>query len=84
MTIAGIAGWKDSKVYAYSLKHLLDESTDEWVHGLRLGNAQNFARELMECPANHLTPSLFVAEVLKQMENLPVEITSRYPILFMF
>jgi len=55
----------------------LDESTDEWVHGLRLGNAQNFARELMECPANHLTPSLFVAEVLKQMENLPVEITSR-------
>lgn len=56
----------------------LDSVTEEWLNGVRLGSAQNFARDLMECPANHLTPTLFVAEVIQQMKGLPVNIEARY------
>jgi len=55
----------------------LDDNCADWQHGLRQGNAQNFARELMECPANHLTPTLFVEEVTRQFEGLPVKIVAR-------
>ncbi|XP_023344234.1 cytosol aminopeptidase [Eurytemora carolleeae] len=55
----------------------LDSFTEEWLNGVRLGSAQNFARDLMECPANHLTPTLFVAEVIQQMKGLPVNIEAR-------
>jgi len=55
----------------------IDESTDAWTSGIRLGNAQNFARELMECPANHLTPTLFVEEAVRQLRDLPIEVIVR-------
>ena len=55
----------------------IDASTEEWLNGVRLGKAQNLARELMEYPANHLTPTLYVAEVIKQMDGLPVNIIAR-------
>jgi len=53
-----------------------DESSG-WTRGSILGGAQNLARELMECPANHLTPILFAAEVVQQFQGLPVDIIVR-------
>ncbi|KAF2344645.1 Peptidase M17 leucyl aminopeptidase N-terminal, partial [Trinorchestia longiramus] len=32
---------------------------NEWKRGEALARGQNFARELMETPANHLTPTIF-------------------------
>ena len=38
----------------------------------RLGNAQNFARELAEAPANFLTPTQFVEEAARGLAGLNV------------
>eukprot|EP00088_Acartia_fossae_P022174 TRINITY_DN2343_c1_g1_i1.p1 TRINITY_DN2343_c1_g1~~TRINITY_DN2343_c1_g1_i1.p1 ORF type:complete len:501 (+),score=147.99 TRINITY_DN2343_c1_g1_i1:40-1542(+) len=54
----------------------LDESSD-WERGLKLGNAQNLARELMEYPANHLTPILFANKVCEELQGLPIDIKVR-------
>lgn len=48
-----------------------------WARGLVLGRAQNLARELMEAPANFLTPSQFCAEAEQALAGLPVEIVVR-------
>ena len=44
-----------------TLKPLNDETgaTNEWQWGVNKAKGQNFARTLMETPANHLTPKLF-------------------------
>ena len=49
-----------------SLKPLNDETgaTNEWHWGVNKAKGQNFARTLMETPANHLTPKIF-AKVMK-------------------
>ena len=44
------------------------DSTDpshikQWSRGCILGSAQNFARDLMETPSNHMTPTMFVEAV---------------------
>ncbi len=36
---------------------------EQWYRGHVLASAQNFARELMESPANHMTPTMFVEAV---------------------
>ena len=54
----------------------LDENA-EWKRGCLLGGAQNLAKELMEFPANHLTPRLFAEQVINHMQGLPVEIIVR-------
>jgi leucyl aminopeptidase len=38
----------------------------------RLGNAQNFARELTEAPANFLTPTQFVEEAARGLAGLNI------------
>ena len=55
----------------------LDENASEWKRGCLLGGAQNLAKELMEFPANHLTPRLFAEQVINHMQGLPVEIIVR-------
>ena len=47
-----------------SLKPLNDTTTNEWQCGEKKAKGQNFARTLMETPANHLTPKIF-AKVMK-------------------
>ena len=46
-----------------SLKNLkikpLDENNEQWQMGVKKAKGQNFARTLMETPANHLTPQIF-------------------------
>jgi len=55
-----------------------DESCmDSWSRGVKLAGAQNLARDLMEHPANHLTPILFAEQVVQQMQGLPVDIKVR-------
>ena len=51
----------------------------DWKEGCILGEGQNFARELMETPANLLTPRLFTEKVTERLSRLPsVEIIVRY------
>ncbi|XP_040567587.1 cytosol aminopeptidase isoform X3 [Lepeophtheirus salmonis] len=38
---------------------------DEWYSGFHKAEGQNFARTLMETPANHLTPTLYAEKVVK-------------------
>ena len=46
-----------------SLKNLkikpLEENNEQWQMGVKKAKGQNFARTLMETPANHLTPQIF-------------------------
>ena len=37
----------------------LDENNEQWQMGVKKAKGQNFARTLMETPANHLTPQIF-------------------------
>jgi aminopeptidase len=48
-----------------------------WENGLLLGNSQNLARQLMEAPANFLTPTQFSFEAEREMADLPVELVVR-------
>lgn len=46
------------------------ENKNEWERGKTMAEAQNFARKLMETPANLMTPTIFVDTVKKQYEGL--------------
>lgn len=49
-----------------------------WSTGLVFGRAQNLARELMETPANILTPTTFCDRIKKEFDGIPkVEIHVR-------
>ena len=55
--------------------HTHTHSTDaslvsKWSRGCILGSAQNFARELMESPANHMTPTMFVEAVSNKLGRM--------------
>ena len=51
----------------------------QWHEGCVLGDGQNFAKELMETPANLLTPRLFTEKVQERLRQLSsVEIVVRY------
>ena len=41
-----------------------------WKHGSTVADAQNFARELMETPCNHLTPAKFVEIVSDKLSSV--------------
>ncbi|KAI9138243.1 cytosol aminopeptidase family, catalytic domain-containing protein [Paraphysoderma sedebokerense] len=44
-----------------------------WQTGKVYADSQNFARELMETPANHLTPRIFCDVVAKKFEELSLD-----------
>lgn len=46
------------------------ENKAEWERGKIMASAQNFARILMESPANLMTPTIFTETVKKQYEGL--------------
>jgi len=48
------------------IKALDEEQSADWLLGMKKAKGQNFARTLMETPANHMTPSDFakVKEVI--------------------
>lgn len=45
-------------------------SSESWSSGLKKAKGQNFARTLMETPANYLTPKLFAKQVKAKMDPL--------------
>lgn len=45
------------------------ESTASWEEGLTVSYAQNLARELMELPANMMTPTLFCERMKKELSD---------------
>jgi aminopeptidase len=54
------------------------ENSKEWDTGVVYANAQNFARTLMELPANMMTPTAFTEHVKAQFAGIPnVEIIVR-------
>ena len=48
--------------------------SDSFNRGLLLGDAQNFARHLMELPSNMLTPSIFAEKAKEELEPLGVKV----------
>ena len=48
----------------------------KWDRGCILGTAQNFARELMESPANHMTPTMFVEAVSNKLGGMRHSLSS--------
>ncbi|XP_077290823.1 cytosol aminopeptidase-like [Arctopsyche grandis] len=52
-------------------------SAQEWNTGVTAAKSQNFARDLMETPANLMTPTIFAETVANELEKLNVKITIR-------
>ncbi len=65
--------YKSSKHSEEALQiNLLDEACQyfaDWKSGFIYADCQNFARTLMEMPSNHLTPEVFVQEVVNVYES---------------
>jgi len=80
---ASLANWKydrfkaDKKPRPALLPLEPAAASPGWTSGIRLGNAQNFARELAEAPANFLTPTQFVEEAARGLAGLNVSLESR-------
>ena len=45
---------------------------EKWSKGLITATAQNFARELMETPSNHMTPTMFVDTVSNHLGSIRI------------
>ncbi|XP_044738303.1 cytosol aminopeptidase-like [Chrysoperla carnea] len=51
------------------------ENQNSFKRGVIKANAQNFARMLMETPANHLTPTIFASKVINELSPLGISVT---------
>lgn len=73
---AYLAQWryKDSEM-AKMPKHIepISGAKDDWMAGLNAAKAQNFARLLMETPANLMTPTIFCETVTAKLATLGVK-----------
>lgn len=52
----------------------------KWIKGYILGNTQNWVRDLMESPANLMTPTIFANCIRARVENLGVRVTAHGPL----
>lgn len=61
---------------------LVDTENDvrKWIKGFILGNTQNWVRELMETPANLMTPIIFANTVRERLEGLGVHVSAYGPL----
>lgn len=50
---------------------------EDFEKGCILAECQNFARLLMETPANHMTPSIFASTVEEKFKNSQVQVIVR-------
>lgn len=53
-----------------TVQPLNSESSDSWSAGVKKAKGQNFARTLMETPANYCTPKLFAEQVQSKLDSL--------------
>ena len=65
-------------IWMYFINLYSSDSTlvSKWSRGCILGSAQNFARELMESPANHMTPTMFVEAVSNKLGRMRHSLTN--------
>lgn len=63
----------ETKVSALETSARSPDEVKAFEHGLIQAQAQNLARILMETPANHMTPTLFVERFLKEVESLGLD-----------
>ena len=69
---------KEKKTFPELKLHPDDtESLKGWNTGVVHGSCQNLARQLMEAPANFLTPDQFCVEAARELAGLPVQVTVR-------
>lgn len=61
---------------------LVESESDirKWIKGYVLGSTQNWVRDLMETPANLMTPIMFAISVRDRLENLGVNVTAHGPL----
>ncbi|KAK7868803.1 hypothetical protein R5R35_003644 [Gryllus longicercus] len=50
---------------------------EKWSKGLKVAEAQNLARQLMDTPANHMTPTLFAKNAVDVLTPLGVDVCVR-------
>lgn len=50
------------------------KATEEWHRGEILAELQNFARVLMETPANLMTPTIFCKQIKERAKGLPIDV----------
>lgn len=65
---------KQAKLPTVQLADASKAAEAEWNRGKVLADLQNFARVLMESPANLMTPTIFCERVKERAKGLPVEI----------
>ncbi|KAH9956886.1 cytosol aminopeptidase family, catalytic domain-containing protein [Russula dissimulans] len=61
----------DEKTVTQELSFQPIQGSEEWETGVVYADAQNFARTLMELPANLLTPTAFAERVKSEFANVP-------------
>lgn len=64
-------------IFKFKVKNLISAFSQEWDYGLTLANSQNYARTLMETPANQLTPTIFAEKILSEFSKLNINIKAR-------
>lgn len=57
-----------------------DNDIRKWIKGYILGSTQNWVRDLMESPANLLTPTIFANTVGARLEGLGVNVMAHGPL----
>lgn len=69
---------KDSaKKPKVKLSFCSNERVNEWEKGMIKGEGQNFARYLMETPANFMTPTVFAQKVTEKLSQVGVTVITR-------
>jgi len=73
---AYLAQWRYKDAERAKLPKCIEPITgakDEWMRGCNAAKAQNFARLLMETPANLMTPTIFCEKVTEKLAPLGVK-----------
>ena len=50
---------KKETLKSLKINLLNEDNSTQWLSGVKKANGQNFARTLMETPANYMTPTLY-------------------------
>ncbi|XP_054718872.1 cytosol aminopeptidase-like [Uloborus diversus] len=66
-----------SKLHLYKCANIKPDAVAAFERGIHLAESQNFARLLMEKPANLMTPSVFASTVVEKFKDLPVKVIVR-------
>lgn len=66
-----------SQLHLYKFDNMQPSTEESFEKGRILAESQNFARLLMETPANHMTPSIFASTVAEKFKDSQVKVVVR-------